>query len=77
MMPNIILLLFLIVASYHFGKEDTEIFLFTNYAKKGVKSYGKYTKSYYFFIFFKGFLIITAPLFFHYQETQDIFKILN
>ena len=76
-LPSLALLLFLVVASYHFGKEDTELFLFTNYAKQGVKSYGKYTKSYYFFIFFKGFLIITAPLFFHYQETQDIFKILN
>ena len=76
-LPSLALLLFLVVASYHFGKEDTEIFLFTNYAKQRVKSYGKYTKSYYFFIFFKGFLIIAAPLFFHYQETQDIFKILN
>ena len=65
------------VASYHFGKEDTELFLFTNYAKQGLKSYGKYTKSYHFFIFLKGFLIITAPLFFHYQETHNIFKILN
>ena len=76
-LPSLALLLFLAVASYHFGKEDTELFLFTNYAKQGVKSYDKYIKSYYFFIFFKGFLIITAPLFFHYQETQDIFRILN
>ena len=76
-LPSLALLLFLVVASYHFGKEDTELFLFTNYAKQGVKSYGKYTKSYYFFIFFKGFLIITAPLFFHYQETSNIFKLLN
>jgi len=76
-LPSLALLLFLMVASYHFGKEDTELFLFTNYAKQRVKSYGKYTKSYYFFIFFKGFLIITAPLFYHYQETRDIFKILN
>jgi Brp/Blh family beta-carotene 15,15'-monooxygenase len=76
-LPSLALLLFLVVASYHFGKEDTELFLFTNYAKQSIKSYGKYTKSYYFFIFFKGFLIITAPLFFHYQETRDIFKLLN
>jgi Brp/Blh family beta-carotene 15,15'-monooxygenase len=76
-LPSLSLLLFLMVASYHFGKEDTELFLFTNYAKQRVKSYDKYTKSYYFFIFFKGFLIITAPLFFHYQETQNIFKLLN
>ena len=75
--PSLTLFIFLIVASYHFGKEDTELFLFTTYAKQKVMSYGKYTKSYYFFIFFKGFLIIAAPLFYHYQETKNIFKILD
>jgi len=75
--PSLALFLFLIVASYHFGKEDTELFLFTKYVKQKVTSYGKYTKSYYFFIFFKGFLIIAAPLFYHYQETKNIFKILD
>jgi len=77
LLPFLALLLFLVIASYHFGKEDTTPFLFTNYAGQGVISYTKYTKSYYFFIFFKGFLIIAAPLFYHYQETQDIFRILD
>jgi len=76
-LPFFTLLLFLCVASYHFGKEDTELFLYTNSAIQSVKSYGKYTKSYYFFTFFKGFLIIAAPLMFHYNETEEIFKILN
>ena len=76
-LPFFTLLLFLIVASYHFGKEDTELFLYTNYATQEVKSYGEYTKTYYFFTFFKGFLIIAAPLMFHYNETEEIFRILD
>ncbi len=62
--PTITLILFLIVASYHFGKEDTE-FLVTD------KSY--FTEILYFL---KGLLIILAPLYFHFQDTVEIFKIL-
>ena len=62
--PLITLILFLFVASYHFGKEDTE-FLVVD------KSY--FTEILYFF---KGFLIILAPLYFHFQDTVEIFKIL-
>ncbi len=62
--PSITLILFLIVASYHFGKEDTE-FLFID------KSY--LTEILYFF---KGFLIILAPMYFHFQDTVNIFKLL-
>ena len=62
--PLITLILFLFVASYHFGKEDTE-FLVVD------KSY--FTETLYFF---KGFLIILAPLYFHFQDTVEIFKIL-
>tara|TARA_B100000963_G_scaffold265284_1_gene233498 strand:+ start:1208 stop:2143 length:936 start_codon:yes stop_codon:yes gene_type:complete len=64
LIPSITLIVFLIVASYHFGKEDTE-FLITN------KSY--LTEILYFF---KGVLIILAPLHFHFQETIEIFKLL-
>tara|TARA_B100001057_G_scaffold335049_1_gene335684 strand:- start:178 stop:1113 length:936 start_codon:yes stop_codon:yes gene_type:complete len=64
LLPSITLMLFLIVASYHFGKEDTE-FLVVN------KSY--ITEIFYFF---KGFLIILAPLYFHFQDTVNIFKLL-
>ena len=52
------------IASYHFGKEDTQ-FLIND------KSY--FTQMLYFF---KGFLIILAPLYFHFQETIAIFKLL-
>jgi beta-carotene 15,15'-dioxygenase len=76
-LPFFTLLLFLVVASYHFGKEDTELFLYTNYANQQVTSYGKYTKTYYFFTFFKGFMIIAAPLMFQYNETKEIFRILD
>ncbi|MDC1212266.1 Brp/Blh family beta-carotene 15,15'-dioxygenase [Pelagibacteraceae bacterium] len=76
-LPSFSLLLFLIVASYHFGKEDTEPFLFTapDEIRRPFFKWNK--KNYYFFTFLKGFLIISAPLFFHYEETKNIFKILD
>jgi len=64
LLPSVTLIIFLIIASYHFGKEDTQ-FLINN------RSY--FTQMLYFF---KGFLIILAPLYFHFQETIDIFKLL-
>ena len=62
--PTLSLILFLIVASYHFGKEDTE-FLINN---KNVSNLILY--------FLKGSLIIIAPLMFHFIETINIFKLL-
>ena len=64
LLPSITLIVFLIIASYHFGKEDTH-FLINN-------------RSYFIQLlyFFKGFLIILAPLTFHFQETIAIFKLL-
>ncbi|MDB4231306.1 Brp/Blh family beta-carotene 15,15'-dioxygenase [Candidatus Pelagibacter sp.] len=62
--PTVSLILFLIVASYHFGKEDTE-FLINN---KNISNL--------IFCFFKGSLIIIAPLMFHFVETINIFKLL-
>ena len=64
LLPSITLILFLTIASYHFGKEDTQ-FLISD------RSY--FTQILYFF---KGFLIILAPLYFHFQETVAIFKLL-
>jgi len=62
--PTTSLIIFLIVASYHFGKEDTE-FLIKN---KNVSNL--------IFYFLKGSLIIIAPLMFHFTETINIFKLL-
>jgi Brp/Blh family beta-carotene 15,15'-monooxygenase len=62
--PTVSLVLFLIIASYHFGKEDTE-FLFNN---KNISNLILY--------FLKGSLIIIAPLMFHFVETINIFKLL-
>ena len=62
--PTVSLILFLIVASYHFGKEDTEFLI----NKKNVSNLILY--------FFKGSLIIIAPLMFHFVETINIFKLL-
>jgi len=60
---KILLLTFLIVASYHFGKEDSE---FIN------------DKSNFELVYlFKGSLVITAPLLFHKTETLNIFNNLN
>ena len=62
--PTIALIIFLIVASYHFGKEDTE-FLIQNKNELNLILY-----------FLKGSLIIVAPLIFHFTETINIFKLL-
>ena len=62
--PTISLIIFLIVASFHFGKEDTQ-FLIKNRSVSDLILY-----------FLKGFLIIVAPLIFHFTETVNIFKLL-
>ncbi len=61
--PKSLLFLFLIIAAYHFGKEDSE---FINQKKDFELIY-----------FLKGSLIITSPLFFHKEETLAIFETLN
>ena len=61
--PKLLLILFLIIAAFHFGKEDSE---FINQKKNFELIY-----------FFKGSLIITSPLFFHKEETILIFETLN
>ena len=63
-MPSISLVIFLIVASHHFGKEDTQ-FLSTK---------NSYLNQLLFFL--KGSLIIFAPMYFHFDETISIFKLL-
>ena len=55
LLPSTTLIIFLIIASYHFGKEDTQFLIID-------RSY--FTQMLYFF---KGFLVILAPLFFHFQ----------
>ena len=62
--PYISLMIFLVVASYHFGKEDTQFLINEN-------SY--YNQS---LFFLKGSLIVFAPLYFHFDETILIFKLL-
>ena len=64
MLPTLILIIFLLVASFHFGKEDTQ-FLISD------RSY--IIKCLYFL---KGLLIILAPVYFHFDETIAIFKLL-
>ncbi len=61
--PKLILMLFLIVASYHFGKEDSEF----------INSSSNFELIY----FLKGCVTIVAPLIFHKTETLAIFEYLN
>jgi len=63
--PNTVLLLFLIVAAYHFGKEDT-VFSFKR----------KFIVSECLF-FLKGSAVIITPLLFQKDKTNEIFQILN
>jgi Brp/Blh family beta-carotene 15,15'-monooxygenase len=62
--PTTSLIIFLIVASYHFGKEDMD-FLVKNKNASNLILY-----------FLKGALIIIAPLTFNFTETVNIFKLL-
>ena len=62
--PATSLVIFLITASYHFGKEDTEFLTNKNLASNQ------------FLFFLKGLLIVIAPLQFHFDETINIFKLL-
>ena len=59
--PSILLIIFLLVASYHFGKEDTQFLHDYNSHFMGI------------LYFLKGSLVIWAPLYFHFDETIAIF----
>ena len=61
---SLTLLVFLLVASYHFGREDTS---FLNIGNSNFDQ---------LFYLIKGSLIIFAPLFFHIDETLKIFEVL-
>ena len=65
MFPFISLILFLSIASYHFGKEDSCV--------------GGLVKKKFISIFYllKGSLVVIAPLLFHTEETLQIFQILS
>ena len=63
--PFISLILFLLIASYHFGKEDSCV---GGVVKKKFIS---------MFYLLKGSIVIIAPLFLHPEETLQIFQILS
>ena len=72
--PAFTLLIFLIIASYHFGKEDSVIYEPSVF--KGV--FKEFFKPKYNFLSFtlKGSMIIIFPLSFHFRETVEIFELL-
>ena len=61
---SLTLLFFLLVASYHFGREDT------SFLHKGNSMLDQ------LLYLVKGSLIVFSPLFFHFEETLKIFEIL-
>ena len=62
---NYLLAIFLLTASYHFGKEDT---VFIPDIKGVIKE---------ILFMLKGLTIIVAPLLFNYEKTNEIFLVLN
>ena len=64
LLPTVVLIASLIVASFHFGKEDTQFLIENN----------SYLNQFLFFL--KGSLVILAPLYFNFNETVSIFKLL-
>ena len=65
LLPNFLLSIFLLIASYHFGKEDTVFKLNIIGIKKDI------------LFLLKGSSIIIAPLLFNYDKTNEIFLILK
>ena len=63
--PKTLLFIFIIVSSYHFGKEDM------SFIKKEKKIYDE------ILYFLKGSVVIVSPLLFHKIETILIFQSLN
>ena len=62
--PAITLIIFLAVASFHFGKEDTQFLINKNSNLTSI------------LYFFRGLLIIVIPLYYNFDETVTIFKML-
>ena len=63
--PFFTLTIFLIIASYHFGKEDSVFGKIKEFKLSSL------------FLFLKGSLVISAPLYFHANETFKIFEVLD
>ena len=78
LLPSLTLVTFLIIASYHFGKEDCQIINWYEYVNKMLHNIrfgsGKNWEPIFYLI--KGSIIIIAPLSLHFEETINIFKIL-
>jgi len=60
--PKLSLIIFLIISSLHFGKEDLEIYITRIFKFRSI------------IFFLKGSLIILLPLYFSFNETNEIFS---
>ena len=83
--PSFTLVIFLIIAAYHFGKEDCQLISFDEvvnkeldelFAKRLFKDYKPNKKLEAIFYLIKGSIVIIAPLSLHFEDTVNIFKIL-
>ena len=63
-LPTFTLIIFLGIASFHFGKEDTQFLI------------NKSSSLIPILYFFRGLLVIISPLYFSFDETVSIFKML-
>ena len=68
--PSLTLVIFLLVAAYHFGKEDCQLINFDEVLYKPNKKLEA------IFYLIKGSIVIIAPLSLHFEGTVNIFKIL-
>ena len=64
--PETLLMVFLAVAAFHFGKEDSDFFISSARFPLPEVSY-----------FLKGTVVISAPMLFHKSETLEIFEVLR
>ena len=83
--PSLTLVIFLLVAAYHFGKEDCQLISFDEalykdldelFAKRLIKDYKTNKKLEAIFYLIKGSIVIIAPLSFHFDDTINILKII-
>ena len=84
--PSFTLVIFLIIAAYHFGKEDCQLISFDEvlyknldelYVKRLMKDYKPNKKLEAILYLIKGSIVIIAPLSLHFDDTINIFQDLN
>ena len=71
--PSFTLIFFLVIASYHFGKEDSYIYYPLREQTRPILIHKKLDN---LGFILKGSIVVLAPLALHFEETLNIFEIL-